>query len=968
MASMEKEPPTKLTDEQPPTARSRANSKAMGPGQEAVTDADTIDFNNAKPTDVSSELSKLLGVDTVQEDQHGALFTMELEVSDDTVGGGFNLPASVDSMSVERHKTGSAAAGAEGIVKGGSHRTDMDTSASSTTRYGGNTTPVRRFSRSTPSVDRASFHLTAEPIGPRNFELLCVLGRGAFGKVVQARHRGTGQIYALKITAKEFLHNKSAIDCTIEERDALTRVVHPFLVKLLATFQTKSKVYLVMEYVIGGELFSRLENCAFFVESDARFYAAEVTLAIEYLHSIGIIHRDLKPENVLLDAQGHIRITDFGLAKTSKEVKEIEGSETPCKTICGTDEYMAPEMIKGARYGKSVDWWAFGCLVFEMTTGNAPFKDKNRKKLHEKILNRKPVFPTYLTGTAVAFLKHLLQRNPEQRLGSQQSTMFEVKGVAALKNHQFFHGTNWQKVINKEREAPHVPKVNDDLDTSHFDESFTRSSVLDSPRASFSAIDEDGKRSSPSKLFRGFSWQDPLFIEMHSKRERGMSVASEGAEDTINDHNLPGEEDVVLMSPRGGVAAANIPPKSIKKSNMDSNGELLLKVCSSCHSEVAVTEFSASQQKRGPRRICKACVAAGKVSTPVREQSSAQDLENPENVEPEDVVVESEHLKVPSPPADIPTPSPSSGWGKPAGPAPIVRRTLASMITESPSSRSAAEAPPPPWRREARPGLRANVPVWKPSRLRADVPAWQPKSERMTSPPPSRQVAPSATPPKSTTTPVLEPKTASWAAKATIRPSAEITAPSPMAEKKVAPSAPVVATKAPAWLPKTSSWATKVTSPQPAKKADPSPAAEKVSPSPTATLSAKAPAWAPKTPSWAAKVTVSSSAPEEAIPPHEVVKPVPYPAAEAPVRVLKTSTWAAKVTSPSPVRKAEPSFAENMGTASVTVPIDKKMEDSKRRPKSPGFSSTDFPSLGGNDSAPAKPNRGLAGAWGKKLG
>ena len=144
--------------------------------------------------------------------------------------------------------------------------------------------------------------------------------------------------------------------------------------------------------------------------------------------------------------------------------------------------------------------------------------------------------------------------------------------------------------------------------------------------------------------------------------------------------------------------------------------------------------------------------------------------------------------------------------------------------------------------------------------------------------------------------------------------------------------------------------------------------AEKVSPSPTATLSAKAPAWAPKTPSWAAKVTVSSSAPEEAIPPHEVVKPVPYPAAEAPVRVLKTSTWAAKVTSPSPVRKAEPSFAENMGTASVTVPIDKKMEDSKRRPKSPGFSSTDFPSLGGNDSAPAKPNRGLAGAWGKKLG
>ena len=274
----------------------------------------------------------------------------------------------VNNTSSEKKQSG-------GVVFGSASGNNVDST----------TSPARKISRSTPSVDRASFHLTAEPIGPHNFELLCVLGRGAFGKVVQAKHRGTGQIYALKITGKEFLHNKSAIDCTIEERDALTRVVHPFLVKLLATFQTKSKVYLVMEYLIGGELFSRLENRAFFVESEARFYAAEVALAIEYLHSIGIIHRDLKPENVLLDAQGHIRITDFGLAKTTKKEKDEKGTETPCKTICGTDEYMAPEMIKGARYGKSVDWWAFGCFVFEMTTGNAPFRDRNRKKLHEKI-------------------------------------------------------------------------------------------------------------------------------------------------------------------------------------------------------------------------------------------------------------------------------------------------------------------------------------------------------------------------------------------------------------------------------------------------------------------------------------------------------------------------------------------------------------------------------------------------------
>lgn len=190
-----------------------------------------------------------------------------------------------------------------------------------------------------------------ERIGPKNFELLTLLGRGAFGKVVLAKHLGTGNVLALKITTKEFLHSKTAIDCTIEERDALARIEHPFLVKLLAAFQTKSKVYLVMEYIIGGELFSHLNNRAFFLEPEARFYAAEVVLALEYLHKVGIIHRDLKPENVLLDDQGHIRITDFGLAKStrSSNTKTDNGvlipDETPCKTICGTDEYMAPEMV-----------------------------------------------------------------------------------------------------------------------------------------------------------------------------------------------------------------------------------------------------------------------------------------------------------------------------------------------------------------------------------------------------------------------------------------------------------------------------------------------------------------------------------------------------------------------------------------------------------------------------------------------
>ena len=674
----------------PQNARGRANSRATE-GTDSVTQADLSEFNNAEASTISQELSKLLSVEDVgpvggQHDDE--MFAMDL----DEGKGGFGLPDSVNTMALPSP-----------IPKKG------EGEALAPTTVVGKPGPFRRLSRS--SVDRSSFHLAAEPIGPRNFELLCVLGRGAFGKVVQAKHRGTGQIYALKITGKEFLHNKSAIDCTIEERDALTQVVHPFLVKLLATFQTKSKVYLVMEYLIGGELFSRLENRAFFVESEARFYAAEVVLAIEYLHSLGIIHRDLKPENVLLDAQGHIRITDFGLAKTTKKAGGgAKEGEAPCKTICGTDEYMAPEMIKGARYGKSVDWWAFGCLVFEMSTGNAPFRDKSRKKLHEKILHRKPVFPTYLSGNTVSFLKMLLQRNPEQRLGSQKSTMFEVKGVTALKNHRFFDGTDWHKVYTKQRDAPHVPTVQGELDTSNFDESFTQSSVIDSPRSSFTIKGKDGRSESPSKLFRGFSWQDPLFIEMHSKRERGNSMNSDGDE-AINDHNLPGEDDVVLVMDRQGGKPR---PGTGKKKKKKAADTMALKICSACHKELAGSMFTKSQHKRGTRRICMACVAAGKTSRPFPEETPIQQAAPEEAKE----VAEEEEKKDCQDGGQPSTGAPATS--------PIVRqssngrRTLAAMAEANAAAAREKQATPVS-------PLSADVPAWKPPRLRADVPAWKPR-------------------------------------------------------------------------------------------------------------------------------------------------------------------------------------------------------------------------------------------------
>ena len=197
-----------------------------------------------------------------------------------------------------------------------------------------------------------------------------------------------------------------------------------------------------------------------------------------------------------------------------------------------------------------------------MMCGKAPFTDKNRKKLHEKILNRKPVFPTYMSGTSCSFIKKLLQRNPERRLGSQKSTMFETRGTQELKNHGFFQGTNWVHVFERRREAPHVPTVNGELDTSNFDEEFTRASVLDSPKPSFKDPNQTEKTGSPSKLFRGFSWQDESFMDMHFKRERGNSRA-EITEDAIDDAGGDGTITVEDM------ASLALPQPAVTENKVD---------------------------------------------------------------------------------------------------------------------------------------------------------------------------------------------------------------------------------------------------------------------------------------------------------------------------------------------------------------------------------------------------------------
>lgn len=354
---------------------------------------------------------------------------------------------------------------------------------------------VAREAEEAERVETASASTTASTsrVGPKDFELLCVIGQGAFGKVIQVRHKPSGEILAMKIVSNKYIVQKNSIAYLQAERDIMTKVNHPFLIRLRYAFQTTSNVYLVMPFIAGGELFHHLHKEGLLLEDAARFYAAEMVLALEHLHGLGIIHRDLKPENVLLDGDGHIRLTDFGLAK------EMANAEDSASTMCGTNEYMAPEMIRGKAYNQAVDWWALGALIYEMVTGYPPFTHKNRKKLHHKILNEKLSLPKWLASETHSILKQLLERNVDKRLGSGKSTMFQVRGVQAIKKHAFFKGIDWRLLEQKKITPPIVPVIKSNTDTSYFSEEFTSLAVGRPSRV-------DSAGASDAKLFARFSF------------------------------------------------------------------------------------------------------------------------------------------------------------------------------------------------------------------------------------------------------------------------------------------------------------------------------------------------------------------------------------------------------------------------------------------------------------------------------
>ena len=291
-------------------------------------------------------------------------------------------------------------------------------------------------------LKQTTFHKS--PISLNNFDILTCLGKGYYGTVYLVKHKDTGGIYALKEMRKKFLVEEERAESAQTERDIMLRAHHPFVVSMYFAFQSKSKVYIGMEYLTGGQLFKLVRARQRVTVHQLIFYISEIALALDYLHSIGIVYRDLKLENVLVCKDGHIKLSDFGL---SKRIVDTNGELHKTNSFCGTDEYLAPELIKGNKYDFSIDWWALGVLIYELCFHITPFYDKKTSKIHKNILHKKPVFPQGTPPLAKNLMEKLLVKNPKQR-GNYQTII----------QHPLFSGVNWDAVYKKQYTPPFKPE------------------------------------------------------------------------------------------------------------------------------------------------------------------------------------------------------------------------------------------------------------------------------------------------------------------------------------------------------------------------------------------------------------------------------------------------------------------------------------------------------------------------------
>jgi novel protein kinase C epsilon type len=333
-------------------------------------------------------------------------------------------------------------------------------------------------------------------VGMEDFHFVKVLGKGSFGKVMLAERKGTEEVYAIKVLKKDVILQDDDVECTLCEKRILSLAAkHPFLTALYCSFQTSDRLFYVLEFVNGGDLMFQIQRARKFEEPRARFYAAEVTCALQFLHRHNVIYRDLKLDNILLDHEGHCRLADFGMCKEGITADNLTS------TFCGTPDYIAPEILQELEYGVSVDWWALGVLMYEMMAGQPPFEADNEDDLFEAILHDDVLYPVWLSREAVSILKGFMTKNPNRRLGCVQSQGSED----AIRAHPFFREIDWDALEARKVKPPFKPRIKNKRDVNNFDADFTKEDPVLTP------TDPSVVRAIAQDEFRGFSFVNPEF-------------------------------------------------------------------------------------------------------------------------------------------------------------------------------------------------------------------------------------------------------------------------------------------------------------------------------------------------------------------------------------------------------------------------------------------------------------------------
>jgi len=313
-----------------------------------------------------------------------------------------------------------------------------------------------------------STHKTVKNVTVDDFKIIKVIGRGSYGKVCLVEFKQTKELFAMKSLKKNVLLDEDQVESTLLEKNILQSLDYPFLVGMVFCFQTEERVYFVLPFIQGGELFQHLRKYKYFPEKNVKFYASIIGLSLEYLHKKGIVYRDIKPENILLERDGYLKLIDFGMAKI------LKGDEKT-NSFCGTPEYLAPEIITGEGHNRMADWWSYGTLVYEMLFGIPPFFNENVEMMYELITNKELRFPKKfnVSDEAKDLLRKLLVKDQKQRFGNNG-------GFDEIKKHPFFKDMDFQALEAKKIEAPFKPILEDSFDVTNFDDEFTSEELVSS--------------------------------------------------------------------------------------------------------------------------------------------------------------------------------------------------------------------------------------------------------------------------------------------------------------------------------------------------------------------------------------------------------------------------------------------------------------------------------------------------------